>query len=209
MRQQNNLYFNSNKEKLNMSLSLESMHQSRKKAPRIEDGTYMARVSSIIDLGVQPQTDWQTGDATDSKPRVLFTWTLPTETQERELDDGTVETYARVISKEYTLSNHEKSNLVKIVKTLKPDLKSLNELLDFECMVSVGSTINGNAKVTNCVKAPKGMSIDVLERPPVNFDFDAPSEDAFMTLPNWIKGKITEAENYGGFADGWQTEEAA
>ena len=190
-----------------MSLSLESMHQSRKKAPRIEDGTYMARISSIIDLGIQPQTDWKTGDATESKPRVLFTWTLPTETQERELDDGTVETYARVISKEYTLSNHEKSNLVKIVSTLKPALKSLDELLNTECMVSVGSTVNGNAKVTNCVNAPKGMQIDELAREPINFDFDAPSEEAFMTLPNWIKGKITEAENYSGFADTWVKEE--
>lgn len=192
-----------------MSLSLESMHQSRKKAPRIEEGTYMARFSSIIDLGVQPMTDWQTGEPSESKPRVLFTWTLPTETLERELDDGTVETYARVISKEFTLSQHEKSNLEKLRKDLKPDLKNYAELLNMECMVSVGSTMNGNAKVTNVVQAPNGMTIPALDRTPVDFDFSAPSQPVFESLPAWIQGKIMEAENYSGFADEWVDQDKA
>jgi len=192
-----------------MSLNMSNMKSAKTKAPRIEEGTYMGRFSSIIDLGIQPQTDWQTGEATDSKPRVLITWTLPTETLETEKEDGTVETYARVISKEYTLSNHERSNLVKLVAALKPGLTDLTDLLGEACMVSIGSTINGNAKVTSVVKAPTGMAIDELEREPTYFDFDNPSEELFSTLPAWIQGKVKEADNYNGFGDAWGQDEAA
>jgi len=190
-----------------MALNLEKMHTARAKEERIPEGTYMSRISSIIDLGVQPQTDWQTGEPTDSKARVLITWTLPTETIEREHDDGTVEKLPRLISKEYTLSNYDQSNLMKLIKTMKPGLKVLTELLGIECMVSIGSTVNGNAKVTSCVKAPAGMPIDELENDPTHFDFDAPEEELYLALPNWVRQKIREAENYTGFADEWGAQE--
>lgn len=192
-----------------MSLNLESMQSSRKKAPRIEEGTYMARISSIIDLGIQPMTDYKTGDPTESKARALVTWTLPTETVEVERDNGEVETMARVISKEYTLSNDDRSNLMKLITALNPSIKVLSDLLNIESMVSIGSTVNGNAKVTNVVKAPAGMPIEALAREPVFFDFDAPNREAFDAQPNWIKDKILDAENYSGFADEWVAEAEA
>jgi hypothetical protein len=192
-----------------MALNLEKMHSARAKEERIPEGTYMSRISAIIDLGIQPQTDWQTGEPTDSKPRALLTWTLPTEVIEREHDDGRVEVLPRLISKEYTLSNYDQSNLMKLVKTMKPGLSSLTELLSEPCMVSIGSTVNGNAKVTSCVKAPAGMPIDELETDPVYFDFDNPDEAMFLSLPQWVRTKITEAENYTGFADEWGAQEEA
>ena len=185
-----------------MSLAL-GKTQTRSKTPRLGEGTYMARISSIVDLGVQPMTDWQTHEPTESKPRVLITWTLPTETIERDRDDGTTETLPRVLSKEYTLSNHEKSNIVKLVLALKPDCKVLNEMLDTECMVSVGSTVNDNDKIVSVVKSPKGMTVDALPHGAAFFDFDNPDEESYMFLPHWIQGKIKEAENYSGFADQW------
>jgi len=190
-----------------MSLNI-NKQQSNKKAPRIEEGTYMGRFSSVIDLGTQPQTDWQTGEATDSKPRVLITMTLPTETVERELEDGTVVTYPRVISKEYTISGHERANLTKLASAMQLGSGNLSDLLGMECMVSIGSTVNGNAKVTNIVKAPAGLPIPELELDPYAFDFDAPAEDVYLSMPEWIQGKIKDAENYSGFADGWVKEEA-
>ena len=189
-----------------MSLAL-GQAQVRSKTPRLGEGTYMARICSIVDIGVQPMTDWQTHEPTESKPRVLITWTLPTETVEREQEDGTVENIPRVLSKEYTLSNHEKSNIVKLVMALKPDCKVLNELLDIETMVSVGSTVNDNDKVVSVVKSPKGMTVDALPHPPIFFDFDDPNQENYMFLPHWIQGKIKDAENYSGFADGWGVKE--
>ena len=198
-----------------MSLAL-GKAQVRSKTPRLGEGTYMARISSIVDIGVQPMTDWQTHEPTESKPRVLITWTLPTETIEREQEDGTVENVPRVLSKEYTLSNHEKSNIVKLVMALKPDCKVLNELLDRECMLSVGSTNKdankkateaSNDKVEAVVKTPKGMTVDPLPHDAIFFDFDDPNEENYMFLPHWIQGKIKDAENYSGFADSWGEQE--
>lgn len=186
-----------------MALNLEKMHTVRAKAERIPDGTYMARVAAVIDLGIQEQTDWQTGESTDPKPRALLTWELPTETIAVEHNDGEVENVPRLISKEYTLSSYEQSNLMKLVKILHPKLKVLTELLDISCMVSVGSTANGNAKVTSVIAAPNGMPVPELTKAASHFDFDNPSEDMFLTLPDWVRVKIRSAENYSGFADKW------
>ncbi len=192
-----------------MALNLEKMHTARAKQERIPEGTYMSRITSVIDLGIQEQTDWKTGEVTDPKPRVLITWELPTETIVVEHADGTSEDLPRLISKEYTLSNYEQSNLMKLVAVLKPGLRELVELLDIECMVNVGSTVNGNAKIVSVVTSPKGMSVPALSKDPSCFDFDDPAEDLYQLLPSWVRIKIQSAENYTGFADDWDEKEAA
>lgn len=181
---------------------------ARKKAPRIEEGTYPARFSCIVDLGEQMQTDWQTGAELPEKPRVLITWTLPTETLNIEHDDGSTEEVSRVISKEYTLSTHEKSGLYALMKGMKVSGFDVTKLLGLPCLVTVGSTINDNAKVIGCVGVPSGMEVAEVENVRF-FDFDDPKEEIFDTLPGWVKDKIREATNYNGFADGWGQAEAA
>ena len=191
-----------------MALNIEKMQTNYSKQERIPEGTFMSRVSSIVDLGIQEQTDWKTGEPTDPKARVLITWELPTETIEVEHNDGSKEMLPRVISKEYTLSNYDQSNLMKLIKSLKPNLKELQEFLDLTCMINIGSTKTGNAKVTSVMPAPAGIPIPELTKEASYFDFDSPSEEFFSTLPSWIKGKIKDANNYTGFADTWDVEGA-
>lgn len=187
-----------------MTLELNKMTSGKTKAPRIEEGTYMARIASIIDLGIQPQTDWQSGEATDPKPRALFTWELPTETIEITNEDGEIEDKPRWMSKEYTLSNYEMSNLYKLLVALgKKSTVRLEELLNTECMVTIGSTINGNAKIVAVVPSPKGMPIPELANDSRFFDFDNPDCDLYETQPEWIREKIKDAVNYDGFAEEW------
>lgn len=185
-----------------MSLNLGNMKAPKAKGPRLEEGTYMARLSSVVDLGIQPMTDYQTQEPTAPKPRAILTWTLPTETIDKEDDDGTVTKLPRVMSKEYTLSNHEKSNLMKLIQALNPQVKDLSELLGSACMVGIGSTKTGNAKIASVMKAPDSMPIEEVDTL-VQFDFDNPDEELFKSLPFWMQEKITEAKNYNGFADGW------
>lgn len=192
-----------------MALNLENMHTARAKAERIPEDTYVARIAAMMDLGIQPQTDWQTKEPTDSKPRVLITWELPTETLSIEMNDGTVEDKPRWISKEYTLSAHEKSNIVKLNATLNPGDKDLTKMLNAPCMVSVGSTVTGNAKVVSVVTPPKGMPIDELSEDAYFFDFDAPTEETYLRMPQWAREKVLDAENYTGFADAWGEQEEA
>jgi len=186
-----------------MTLHLNGMGTPKTKSPRIEEGTYMARIVAIIDLGLQAQTDWQTGEPSESKKRVLITWELPTERISITDEDGEVEDLPRWISKEYTLSNYEQSNLMKLLSGLAPDIKDLQELLDRQCMISVGSTSGGNAKVTGVVKPPMGMDVPPLENDSSYFDFDSPDEDLFKSQIGWIRQKVMDAENYTGFADQW------
>lgn len=193
-----------------MTLELQKMKAGGGKRERVEEGTYMSRIGSVIDLGIQPQTDWKTGEPTESKPRLLLTWELPTEFITIENDDGNSEDFPRLISKEYTSSANERANIMKLIAVLKPKAMSAAELAGEPCMTSIGSTVTGNAKVTSCVKAPSGMDVPELSKPAIVFDFDNPSKEAFMSFPDWIKNKILDAENYTGFADSWvETEEAA
>lgn len=193
-----------------MALDLDKLHKTQASTiERVPEGTYMARFASIIDVGIQPQTDWKTGAETDPKPIVLITWELPTEKIEVKHNDGSTEELPRLISKEYKLSANEKSNLMQLITALKPGIENLSEFLGMDCMVSVGSTSTGKAKVVNVVKAPSGMPIPELSGEPVNFDFDDPQEDLFLKLPSWVQVKIKGAINYNGFADTWTQEEAA
>lgn len=189
-----------------MALELEKMH-NRAKVERVEDGTYPARICSIIDLGIQEQTDWKTNEPTEPKPRILVTFELPGELIETEQSDGTVDQMPRLISKEYTQSNFERSNLMKLVSALKPGLKTLTELIDIPCLVTIGSTVNGNAKVMTVVTAPKGMPVPELNKDPMFFDFEAPEEEKFLDMAPWIRIKVKSAINYNGFADEWGNDE--
>lgn len=192
-----------------MALNLEKMHTAAATQDRIPEGTYMSRVSALIDCGIQPQTDWKTGAEAPSKARILLTWELPTETMTIKHNDGEEEEVTRYMSKEYTSSNNEKANIVKLASAMINGSPNLVQLLDIESMVSVGSTSTGNAKIVSCVKAPKGMPVPPLTKPAVAFDFDEPEEEIFKGLAPWIQSKIMGAENYNGFADSWVDEQGA
>lgn len=189
-----------------MALVLAEMKSGGKDFGRVEDGTYPARIAQVVDFGIQPQTDYKTGEPTDSVPRVMVTWEFPTSRIELENDEGT-QSLPRWCGKEYTISKSEKSNLMKLVAALAPKARSLDELCNLPAMVQVGSTSGGNAKVTNVLPPMKGMDVAPLEKDSVFFDFDHPNKEAFMSLPAWQRGKIKEAENYNGFADEWVKEE--
>lgn len=189
-----------------MTLILSEVKKGGTDFGRVEDGTYPARITQVVDFGVQPQTDWQTGEPTDSKPRVMVTWEFPTSRIELENDEGTT-SLPRWCSKEYTVSKSDKSNLMKLIGALAPKARSLDELINLPCMVQVGSTSGGNAKILAVLPPMSGVDVAELEKDSVFFDFDHPIEDLFKALPEWQQRKIKEAENYTGFADTWVDEE--
>jgi len=179
---------------------------AKKDLGRIPDGTYPARIAQVVDFGIQPQTDYQTGAPTESKPRLMITFEVPSERIKFEDKEGNEVDRPRWIGKEYTISTFEKSNLMKLVQTLKPDAASFDQLLDLPCLLSVGSTKTGNAKVTNVMQVMAGVEVPELENPATYFDFDVPDQELYMSLPRWQREKIKEAENYSGFADTWLEE---
>jgi hypothetical protein len=183
-----------------MALVLNNMKSVKKDYGRLSEGTHFSRIVQIVDLGVQPMTDWKTGEVKDPAPRVMFTFEVGSERIDIENEDGTTTNRPRWIQKEYTASNHEKATLSAVVATLKSDAVSLAELLDMPVMIAVGSTSSGNAKVLQVMRVPAGVSVPPLENPPVAFDFGTPDKTSFDMLPKWIQGKIKEAGNYQDIA---------
>lgn len=180
----------------------------RTKIPRLPDGTYFGRVSSVVDFGIQKQTDWQTGKETDPKPTVMITFQIPDEGVEVEQEDGTIKTMPRYIGKEYNLSTFERSNLMKMLAAIAPGVESLDELLNVPAMLQVGSTKSDNAKISAVMAPPKGMEVGELTVDTTYFDFTFPDKELFDKLPQWQQERITSAINWNA-PEGWDTEAEA
>jgi len=184
-----------------MSLNLAEIPTTgtKKDFGRLEDGPHLARVVSVIDYGLQPQTDWKTKEPTDPKSIVAITFETPNEMITYTKDDVEV-TRPRWISKEYQLSLNEKANLTKLIASLKPSLKSLDELLNTPCMITVGSTSGGKAKITAVSLPMKGTVVPDLQNDSFMFDFSAPNKTDWDSLLEWQQNKVKEALDFDGSA---------
>lgn len=184
-----------------MALALDKQ-QSKQKTDygRIEDGTYPARVVQIIDLGMQVQTDWQSGEPktyddgnTVIKPEAYVNFEFPTERIEVNGEDK-----PRWAGKQYVISSHEKAALMGLMAATAPGSNNVADALTKPCTVTIGSTSGGNAKIINVAPLMKGFYVPELENPAVVFDFDDPDMSVWDKIPNWIKEKIKSATNYEG-----------
>jgi len=167
---------------------------TKKKFERIEDGTYVARIAQLIDLGVQE--DEYEGERKVGH-KIFVTFEFPTETINI---DG--EEKPRWLGKEFNVSIHEKSTLTKLVQSADPEGKftvkgrNLKGLMGLPLMITVGSTKTGNAKVSTVARLMKGMSVAELAKDPVFFDLDGKDLDTFEIFPQWIKDKITNSIDF-------------
>ena len=186
-----------------MATNLKKLKTVKKDYGRVEDGTYSARIVQLIMLGSQLQTDWQTGEAKEDKngnviykDEIWVTYEFPTERIVFQQDvsntpdeDETVDR-PRWQSKTYTLSMHEKAGFRKLMDAVAPDGDSLEDLIGQSCIVTIGSTSGGKAKVTGVSSPMKGMDVGELENVPVIYDLDEPEQEIFDTLPNFLQEKI-------------------
>ena len=163
--------------------------------PQLEEGTYVGRLYSMIYLGTQV-SEYQ-GSETESQ-KINVSWEIPEERLEFKDKD-----LPRSISKEYTFSFHEKANFLKDVQIMlgrdieKDEEIDLKDLLGKTCLISVGTTSGGKAKVTGVAKLMKGQKCGAAENTPVIFDNDENFDpEAFEKLPKFIKEKIVGAPEY-------------
>lgn len=162
---------------------------SGKKAPRIGEGTYVARLVQLIGMGEHERDDRYPEKGTCNK--VLFTFELPTETIEIEGKEK-----PRFLSKEENLFYTEKSNLYKMMQVLDPDgSKTKNGdnpggVLGSECMLEVGTTAGGKDKITGLMKLMKGVPVPETDTELLYYDPDSHDANVFSKLPTWIKDRI-------------------
>ena len=177
-----------------MSLIVKESEKTR--IPNLEDGVYSAVSSMIIDLGVQRNERFD-----KDQRKFLMVWEIVGET----ITIGE-EVLPRIISKEYTYSLGEKSNLKKDLEAWRgqafteEELKGFNLLnvLNKGCQLQIinkennGTTYNNIAGI---MALAKGMKIESLEKTTV-FDTEEPETwEAFDNLPSWIQEKIKKAIN--------------
>lgn len=180
-----------------MNFNSSKKKSSSGKNGRVEDGTYMARIVQVVDLGVQ-KGEYKGEEYI--RPEVMITFEFPTETLTIEGEEK-----PRWLSRQYTVSMNEKSALYSLVNAADPDGKATKKgsnakgLLSLPVMVTVGSTATGNAKVVGVSRMMKGMSIPELYNDPVFFELDSndtANKQAFEGLPDWLKEKIQTSMNF-------------
>lgn len=170
----------------------------------IPAGTYVARCYQMIEIGtVSEQFPGQ-----EPKPtrKVRIGWELPTERRIFNEEKGE---QPFVISKEFTLSTHEKSNLRKSLESWRGKGFSdeeaqgfdVTKLLGKSCMLNVihRQSKDGQkqyAEIAGIMPVPKGLVIPPQENKTIYLSYDNFDYSIFENLPDFIKDKMKGSLEY-------------
>ncbi len=177
-------------------------NSTKKNFEPIEAGSYPARCYSMIEMGTNQET-YQGVDKMVNKVRI--TWELPTEMQIFKEERGPE---PRVISKEFSLSMHEKANLRGFLESWRGKSFTDNEakafdvtnLLGVPCLLSIThkTAANGNtyANISSVSLLPKGMECPEMINERQELSFDNFKKELFESLPDFIKEKIQTSQEY-------------
>jgi len=166
------------------------------KIPRIDDGMYPARLYSVIELGTQKRDPFE-GTPKDDCKQVIFTFEFPTKQVEI---DGAMK--PRILGKTYNIFTSENAALPKLIAALDPSGSlsgggaDAGKLVGVACMIQVGSTSGGKAKITNVSPLMEGLEVADGELEQLVFDYDYPDIEVFNKLPQWIQEKLTSSVGY-------------
>lgn len=176
-------------------------------------GNHIARCFSMIHIGTVKQV---IRGETKELNKVRITWELPTEQRVFKPEQGE---QPFSISKDYTLSMYEKSNLLKDLQSWrgKPfsedEIKSFDvtKLLGIPCMLNVihsKSKSSGKeyATIASISGLPKGISCPPQINSNFEFSLESFDDKKFSSLPEWIRKQIIESKEYKSFFNPSETE---
>ena len=174
-----------------------------KKRELIPAGNYIARCYSMVHVGTVKE---EVLGEMKVQNKCRITWELPTEL--RVFDEAKGE-QPLVISKEYTLSMHEKSNLRKDLESWRgkqfteEQAKSfdITKLLGVACMLNIIHKVTKSgsdyATISNISSIPKGFVCPEQVNKNYEWNFeDAWDEIALNAMPDFIKDKIKSSAEY-------------
>jgi hypothetical protein len=169
----------------------------------IEAGTYAARCYSMVYMGT---LDEKFQGQEKSQKKVRLTFELPTELKVFKEENGE---QPCVISKDFTLSMHEKAGLRKFLQNWRgkafteDEAKSfdITKLLGKPCMLSIIHKVSATsgktyAEVAGVSTLMKGMTIsDQINQ---TFEFSVLDWDTekFEKLPQFLREKIMKSHEY-------------
>tara|TARA_R110000851_G_scaffold22786_3_gene67330 strand:+ start:193 stop:798 length:606 start_codon:yes stop_codon:yes gene_type:complete len=161
------------------------------------DGTYLARLISIVDLDHQPAFHYGEGSTAgviDAGYKISLTYELVSTKNSK--DENFLQT------EELTMSLNERANLSKRLKALDPSgIKTKNHteidgVMGSGCMLTVGSTGKGGAKVAGLTSPIEGLPIPNATITVGLFSFDEPDMDVYSRIPSFIQGKLHKSTNF-------------
>jgi hypothetical protein len=169
----------------------------------VEAGTYAARCYSMVYLGTLDEK-FQGQEKTLKKVRLTFE--LPTELKVFKEEKGE---QPCVLSKDFTLSMHEKSGLRKFLQNWRGKAFTEDEAKKFDitvllgkpCMLSVihkTSAANGKtyAEIAGVSTLMKGMAIAEQINPTFEFSVLDWDTEKFEMLPQFLKDKVMKSHEY-------------
>lgn len=167
----------------------------------VPQGSHVARCYQMIELGTI-KGEFQ-GETKEHK-KVRLSWELPNELKEFKQGEGEK---PLVISKDFSLSMHEKANLRKSLEGWRGKSFTENEAKSFDvtvllgkpCMINIIHTEKEGkiyANISSISAMPKGFECPT----PINDNFllsyDNFNFQQFETLPEFIKEKMKETPEF-------------
>lgn len=177
-------------------MSMIAKSEGNSNIKRLEDGVYTAVSSMLVDMGIQKSEKYG-----KSARKFIIVWNI-----ENEFVEVNGEKLPRVMSKEYTMSLGEKSNLRKDLQAWRgkqftpEELEGFNllNILNKGCQLQILNTENNGKTYTNIVSImalPKGMEISSLDKTIVFDTYDETTWNNYTQIPNWMQERIKQCEN--------------
>lgn len=167
----------------------------------VPSGTHIARCYSMIHIGT---VEWDYNGEQKFSNKVRLTFELP-----NEMREFSGEQKPMVISKEYTLTMHEKSNLRKDLEMWRGKQFSYNELAHFDLMLMLEECCNltvihkttkaGNeyAMIGGLSSLPKGIECTNQINPTFIFNYGENFNQEWLEeQPEWIQNQIKNTPEY-------------
>ena len=173
----------------------------------IPTGNHLARCYKMIYFGTVPN---EYKGETKMTAKVNLGFEFPTETHVFDEAKGA---QPLVISKTYTLSLGEKSNLRKDLQAWRGKIFTEEELAGFDItkvcgaplMMQIGEKEKDNGDKSNIIQSlgsiPKGMTAPAQVNPEFLFNVEEFDQVKFDTLPEWIREEIQGSIEYKDMLD--------
>jgi hypothetical protein len=164
-------------------------------------GNYVARCYSMVHMGTVME---EIMGEKKLMNKVRLTWELPTETKVFKEENGE---QPFVLSKDFTLSMHEKSSMRKWLEAWRGKTFTQGESEGFDitklvgapCMLNVIHVTKGEktyANISNVSSMPKGLVCPPQITPSFVFSVLEFDQAKFDVLPDFIKDKIKTSKEY-------------
>jgi len=184
-----------------MSIIASNSAQQRELIPA---GNYIARCYQMIHIGTVQELIM--GEV-KTVNKVRIGWELPEERRVFKTENGE---QPFVISKEFTLSMHEKSNLRKTLASWRgkdfseDEVKSfdITKLLGVPCMLNVihkqgkRDPSKSYEEIAGVSPLPKSVKCPAQENPTLVLHYENFDTEVFDKLPDFIKDKIRSSDEY-------------